>query len=68
MAVSKRTLKEPEEERMDIFEKLKAGEPVDMTDAEYQPTIAELMRADKALFHVNHAEPQSEEQKAAFEE
>ena len=32
---------------MDVFEKLKDGEPV-----------------DKALFHLDHAEPGSEEQKA----
>lgn len=45
---------------MDVFEKLKNGEPVDMMSEEYRPAIAELHRADKALFHVNHAEPGSE--------
>ena len=36
---------------MNIFEKLKNGEPVDMMSEEYLPAIAELQRADKALFH-----------------
>ena len=53
---------------MNVFEKLKNGEPVDMMSEEYLPAIAELQRADRALFHLNHAEPQSEEQKKAFEE
>ena len=53
---------------MDIFEKLKSGEPVDMMSEEYGPAIEELIRADKALFHINHAEPGSDEQKKAFEE
>ncbi len=53
---------------MNVFEKLKNGDPVDMMSEEYLPAIAELLRADKALFRLNHAEPQSEEQKKAFEE
>ncbi len=53
---------------MDIFEKLRSGEPVDMMSAEYEPAIEELLRADTALFHLNHAEPRSEEQKKAFDE
>ena len=53
---------------MNTFEKLQAGIPVNMTSAEYRPVIAELHRADRALFHLNHAEPQSDEQKKAFEE
>ena len=53
---------------MDIFEKLKSGEPVDMMSQEYYPAIAELQRADKALFHLNHAEPGSQEQKKAWDE
>ncbi len=53
---------------MNVFEKLKNGEPVDMMSEEYLPVIAELHRADKALFHLNHAEPRSEEQKKAFVE
>ncbi|MBE6018216.1 MAG: sugar O-acetyltransferase [Lachnospiraceae bacterium] len=53
---------------MDIFKKLRDGEPVDMMAEEYRPAIRELMRADKALFHLNHAEPGSEEQKEAFNE
>ena len=53
---------------MNVFEKLKNGEPVDMMSEEYLPAIAELQREDRAMFHLNHAEPQSEEQKKAFEE
>ncbi|MCR5663071.1 MAG: sugar O-acetyltransferase [bacterium] len=53
---------------MDIFEKLKSGEPVDMHSPEYAPVIDELFRADKALFHLNHSEPRSDAQKAAFDE
>ena len=53
---------------MNVFEKLKNGESVDMMSEEYRPAIEELLRADRALFHLNHAEPQSEEQKRAFEE
>jgi len=45
---------------MDIFEKLKAGEPVDMMSSEYHPAIEELRRADLALFHLNHTEPTPE--------
>ena len=51
---------------MDIFEKLKSGKPVDMMSEEYRPVIEELQRADKALFHVNHSEPGSEERNAAL--
>jgi len=51
---------------MNIFEKLKSGEPVDMFAEEYQPAVAELLRADKALFRLNHSEPQTEAQKQAF--
>ena len=53
---------------MNIFEKLKNGEPVDMMSEESRPAIAELHRADKALFQLNHAEPQSEEWSRAFNE
>ena len=42
---------------MDIFEKLKAGKPVDMMSPEYRPAIEELHRADLALFRLNHTEP-----------
>lgn len=51
-----------------IFEKLKSGEPVDMMSQEYVPAIEELQRADRALFHLNHAEPGSAEQGEAWEE
>ena len=53
---------------MDIFEKLRSGEPVDMMSEEYRPAIAELRRADIALFRLNRAEPYSEEQSKAFNE
>lgn len=44
-----------------IFEKLKSGKPVDMASEEYVPAVRELQRADTALFHLNHAEPRTEE-------
>ena len=53
---------------MNIFEKLRSGEPVDMMSEEYRPAIEELHRADKALFHLNHASPRSEEWKRAIRE
>lgn len=53
---------------MDIFERVKAGDAVDMMSSAYLPVVEELHRADKALFHLNHAEPGSEEQKVAFDE
>ena len=53
---------------MDIFAKLRNGEPVDMISEEYRPAIVELHRADKALFHLNHAEPQTEKWSSAFKE
>lgn len=53
---------------MNIFEKLKHGDPVDMMSEEYRPAVAELHRADRALFHLNHAEPQSGEWNQAFHE
>ena len=53
---------------MSVFEKLKNGDPVDMMSEEYRPAIAELHRADRALFHLNHAEPQTEEWNQAFRE
>ena len=53
---------------MDIFEKLRSGDAVDMMSEEYRPVVEELHRADTALFHVNHAEPGSSAQRAALEE
>ena len=53
---------------MNVFEKLKNGEPVDMRSEEYRPAIEELLRADRALYHLNHAEPRSEEWNQAFSE
>ena len=46
---------------MSIFEKLKNGEPVDMMSGEFRPAVTEIHRADRALSHLNHAEPQTEE-------
>lgn len=37
---------------MDIFEKLKNGEPEDMMSEEYRPVIEKLHRADKVLFYM----------------
>ncbi len=53
---------------MNVFEKLKNGEPVSMMAEEYLPAVAELHRADKALFHLNHAEPRSDAWRQAFSE
>lgn len=53
---------------MDIFEKLKAGEPVDMMSPEYRPAIEELHRADLALFRLNHTEPAPEKLSKALDE
>lgn len=53
---------------MNIFEKLKSGEPVNMLSEEYRPVVTELHRADKALFHLNHAEPRTEAWNTAFHE
>ena len=46
---------------MSVFEKLKNRESVDMMSEEYRPAIEELLRADLALFHLNHTEPHTEE-------
>jgi acetyltransferase-like isoleucine patch superfamily enzyme len=53
---------------MDIFEKLMRGEPVNMKSEEYHPAVAELHRADRALFRLNHAEPRTEEWNNALNE
>ena len=53
---------------MDIFEKLKSGEPVDMLSPEYRPAIDELHRADLALFRLNHAEPTPENMAKGLDE
>ncbi len=52
---------------MDIFEKLKSGEPVDMMSPEYRPAVEELRRADLALFYLNHTEPTPEKIAAALD-
>jgi hypothetical protein len=46
-----------EAEYMDIFERLRAGEAIDMMSEEYRPAIAELNRANLTLNRVNHTEP-----------
>ena len=51
---------------MDIFEKLKSGEPVNMYTEEYRPVVEELHRTYKALHRLNAAEPLSGEQQAAL--
>ena len=53
---------------MDVFEKLKSGEPVDMLSPEYRPAIDELRRADLALFRLNHAEPTPENMAKGLDE
>ena len=53
---------------MNVFEKLKSGEPVDMLSPEYRPAIDELRRADLALFHLNHTEPTQENVAKALDE
>lgn len=53
---------------MNVFEKLRAGVPVNMHSEEYRPCVEELHRTYKALHRLNGAEPLSEEQKAAFED
>ena len=53
---------------MNIFDKLKAGDPVDMLSQEYLPVIEELRRADLALFHLNHMEPTNENEAKGLDE
>ena len=53
---------------MDIFDKLKSGEPVDMMSEEYRPAIDELHRADRALFRLNHTEPYTEQWTEALDD
>ena len=53
---------------MDIFDALRTGQEVDMYSDAYRPCIEELHRANRALFHLNHAEPQTEAWQTAFEE
>ena len=51
---------------MNIFEKLKHGDPVDMMSEEYRPAVVELHRADRALFHLNHTAPHTVDGKVKF--
>ena len=53
---------------MSVFDRLRAGEPVDMMSEEYRPAIEELTRANIALYHVNHTEPFSKENTDALQE
>ena len=52
---------------MNIFETLRSGAPVDMMAEEYQPVIQELIRANKALYHINHTEPGTPENAEALQ-
>ena len=45
---------------MDVFQKLKNSDPVDMLSKEYRPAIEELHRANLALYRLNHSEPTPE--------
>ncbi len=51
---------------MNIWDKLKSGEAVDMMSEEYAPVVEELFRVDTALYHINHTAPRSEEQQQAW--
>lgn len=51
----------------DIFDELRAGKAVDMRSVEYRPVIAELHRADDALFQLNHTEPRTQKQAEAWQ-
>ena len=53
---------------MDVFEKLRSGEAVDMHSEEYRPAIEELHRTYTALHRLNRAEPLSAEQSAALDD
>jgi len=53
---------------MDVFEKLRKGEPVSMTSDIYKPVIEELNRANISLFHLNHTEPVPEKLNIAFQD
>lgn len=53
---------------MDVFERLRGGEAVDMMSEEYRPAIAELHRANLALYHVNHTEPIPEKLNPSLQE
>ena len=52
---------------MDVFEKLKAGVPVNMMDEEYAPVISELHRTMLANYHINHSEPITDNLRAGFD-
>ncbi|KAL6617511.1 sugar O-acetyltransferase [Neocallimastix sp. 'constans'] len=51
---------------MDVFQRLKNGETVDMTSEDYKPVIEELNRANVSLYHLNHTEPTPEKLKERF--
>lgn len=42
---------------MDIFEKLKAGIPVDMMSPEYRPVVENLVKTRRLCFEMNHTAP-----------
>lgn len=51
-----------------VFEKIKNGQPVDMTTSEYYPAIEELHRTEKVLFQLNHTMPHSQAWKNLLQE
>ena len=53
---------------MDVFEKLRSGDPVDMMSEEYRPAIDELLRANLALYHLNHTEPTNDNMAKGLDE
>ena len=53
---------------MDIFERLRAGEAIDMMSEEYRPAIAELNRANLTLYRVSHTEPIPEKLNPALQD
>lgn len=53
---------------MDIFERLKNGEAVNMMDPEYRPVIDELNRTMLANFHINSTEPTPENLRSGIED
>lgn len=52
----------------DVFAKLRAGQPVEMTSTEYRPAIEELHRADSALYRLNHTAPRTADQASAWQD
>lgn len=51
---------------MNIYEKLRSGQPVDMLSEEYQPVIQQLIKTNNDLFELNHTAPNSVELQTKF--